>query len=263
VEDVFAAGAVIIVVGVFEAVEGCGDDVVEIVDGAGAAEGIGVEEAGVLFELGEALGFEAFEKDAGVEAVETARDGVGPAGEAEGGGDGTGGVDDAGTIAGFAEPAEEHVAAEGSADGIEPGGAIGLTVSMEAAEDPIDFGGVAGMVEARGGVEFAGATAEMADGAGPAEAGDVVHEGAGVVAVGTAFEAVEENEEGLAGLAVDEVDVDEVVVGSGPAFAVVGGTGDGDEFGGIDGLEVATWEPAGGTVVRHGWGGMGNLTQRR
>jgi len=79
------------------------------------------------------------------------------------------------------------------------------------------------------------------------------------VAVGTPFKAVEEDEEGLVGLAVDEVDVDEVVVGGGPAFAVVGWTGDGDEFGRVDGLEVATWEPAGGAVVRHGRGGMGKF----
>jgi len=167
-EDVFAAGAVVVVVGVFESVERSGDDVVEFIESAGTAKSFGVEEAGVLLELGEALWFEAFEKDAGVEAVETAGYGIGSAGEAKGGGDGAGGVDDAGAMSGFAEPAEKYVSAEGSADGVEPGGADGLAVRVEAAENPVGFGGVAGVIEAGGGVEFAGATAKMADGAGPA-----------------------------------------------------------------------------------------------
>jgi hypothetical protein len=59
------------------------------------------------------------------------------------------------------------------------------------------------------------------------------------VAAGRAFQAVEQDDQRLARAAVDKVDIDEIAIRRGPAFAAIGDRRPGCAYGRIDGLQMA------------------------
>ena len=188
----FGRGAPPVVVGPGKAVDGGGHGVVEFIEIDRPAHARFVKEAGELLQAVGRNGFQCGQEVAGVNPVEAVGQMVATGGEVERGAEGgDAGHQFAGRVATFASPFEQGVAAERNAGGVELLAAVG---GVQAAQDPVDFFGIAGLVGARPVVQFARAAPKM----GPREAPTGGFAGAGgrdgVMAVGAAFEAVEEDE---------------------------------------------------------------------
>ena len=116
----------------------------------------------------------------------------------------------------FAGPFEKGVAAKRYAGCVELAAAVG---GMQAAQYPVDLFGIAGMVGAWALIQFSRTAAKVRQGEAPAGGFAGVGGRDGVVALRTAFESVEEDEQRCVSGAVEEIDVDEVTIGRRPAFA--------------------------------------------
>ena len=68
------------------------------------------------------------------------------------------------------------------------------------------------------------------------------------MAAARAFQSVEERDEGAVGFAVDKIDIDEIIIGSMPTFAAKIDLRPIDAERGINGLEMASWQPGRGSV---------------
>jgi hypothetical protein len=80
------------------------------------------------------------------------------------------------------------------------------------------------MIRALLAIHFFGATAEMRNAATPAAANDLVHEGNGVVSLGTTFQTVEMDNDRRCRIQVfvsGPVHIDEVIIGRFPTFASI------------------------------------------
>ena len=252
-----------VVVGVLEAVQWRGEQVVEVVQVARGQYLLAAEQAGVLGQLGQRLGPHGVEEHAGVDLpVEAAADGVAAGRQIDRRADGrhrTGGGRCA--VTGLFGPAQQRVAAQRDADRVDR--RTGL--QAQALQDPADLLEVARVVGARAAVELARAAAEMRHRHLPAGALRPPCKGLGVMASRRTFQAVEQHQQWRAsGRAfVQVVDVDEVVVGRGPALAAPvrrGGGGLGcvaRQLGRPDRLRVAAGQPPGRLEPLHqhalGW----------
>src|SRR6185369_1305703 len=116
----------------------------------------------------------------------------------------------------FAQPLEQHVAADGDADGADPQGRLPLG---QDAQDVVEVAGLAGVVEARQPVQLAAAGAEVHHGRTPAAGGGQAEQAADVVRADAALEAVQDQQQRRAGRPAEPVDVDEVTVRSVEALA--------------------------------------------
>jgi hypothetical protein len=213
---------------------------------------IEVEQARKLLQLGYAFRFQRLQEHARIQAAQATRQGSAALRQVERRRDRASRVDKFGLVLRLAQPAQQHIAAQRHAAGVELAGCV----RVQAADDPVQFTGVAGMVEARRQVRFAGAAAEMRHGARPAAAPDFRHQGARVMAVGGAFQSMEQHHEGLAWLAVDEIDIDEIGVRGRPPFTAETDVGLGYAGSRIDGLQMAARQPERSDVV-HGAAGTG------
>ena len=245
-----------VVLGVLEAMQWRGEQVVEVVQVARGQHLLAAEQAGVLGQLGQCLGPHGVEEHAGVDLpVEAAADGVAAGRQIDRRADGrhrTGGGRCA--VTGLFGPAQQRVAAQRDADRVDR--RTGL--QAQALQDPADLLEVARVVGARAAVELARAAAEMRHRHLPAGALRPAGEGLGVVALRRTFQSVEQHQQRRAGRGafVEVVDVDEVVVGRDPALAAPARHGAGlgcvtRQLGRPDRLRVAAGQPPGRLELLH------------
>lgn len=156
----------------------------------------------------------------GVQLVEAAGEVVAAGGQIERRADGGDTADDfAGGGALLAGPLEQRIAAQRNAGGMEQ--AV-RAVCFQAAQDPVDLGGITGVVGAWLVVEFARSAAKMGQRKTPAArlAGGCGR--AGIVAARTALQAVKEYQQRRIGGSIEVVDIDEIAIRSRPALAAQG-----------------------------------------
>ena len=143
-------------------------------------------------------------------------------------------------VAALAQPFEKRIAAQGNADGVNR--------RREFPQDPVDFLAVAGVIGPRLAVRLAGAAAPVRHRQPPSARERVRGERARVVAVGAAFEAVEQHQQARGSPLAGEVDVDEIAVRRFPALALQCDTGRRMQRR-VDGLQVPARQPPGGRVA--------------
>ncbi len=251
-----------VIVGVAEAVQRGREDVVELVQVARGAQAALVEQARMLAQLGKRLGLHRAQEHAGVRmAPEAAADRVAAGREID---RRTHRRDRPGLLHGLRPgllgPAQQHVAAQRDAHGQHRAAAP----RRHAGQDPLHLFVVARVIGPRRQVELAGAAAEMRHGVGPALRACETRERLRVAALRGALEAVEQDQQrpdgGLgrrAGRIDQEVDVDEILVGRGPALAVERGRLAHDragEQGWPDRLQMSARQPPRGAVRGEGGG---------
>ncbi len=209
-----------------KAVQWRGVGVIEVVERARAGHALAVEQPRVARPLGERLGLHRAQEMRRVEqAVEAAANGQ-PAGlQVQRRADrGQRGHRRASRAAGLLGPAQQRVAAQRDADRVQRP----AVARAQALEQPADLGVVARVVGARRQVGLARAAAKMRHRVGPAGAARPVGEGQRIAAARGALEPVQQHQQRRACIGgVEEVDVDEIAVGGGPALAPVvqGGAG--------------------------------------
>src|SRR5574343_90937 len=147
--------------------------------------------------------------------------------------------DFAGGMSLFAGPLEQCVPAERNAGYVQRLPVIDLA---QAAQDPVDFRRVTGMVGARLAVQLARAAAKMRQGQAPADLPAGLRGRNGVMAARTAFQAVKKDQQRCICTAIEMIDVDEVAIRRCPAFAPQG-QGAGLDEQGPEGLGVPAGQP--------------------
>jgi hypothetical protein len=184
-----------------------------------AARTRSVEQARVLLPLAQRLGLHRGQEHAGVgQPVEAAVDGRTGSGQVQRRADGRHRAGDgARAVAGFGGPAHQGVAAQRHAGSQQRRG----HARAQPAQDPADLLEVTRVVGARGVVQFARAAAEVRQRDRPAALRRFGREALRVVAGRRAFQAVEQHQGRGGGARLQrQVDVDEVAVRRGPAFAL-------------------------------------------
>ncbi len=169
-----------------------GHGVIEGVHGTGREHGVAVEQAGILVEFRERLVLERLEKAARVDHAETLRYRVATGVDIERCGDRGGRVQNGGGVLFLlAQPAQQHVATQRYPRRDDRPGMLRL----QSTQDPVDFGAIGEMVEARQEIHRAAAAAEMRHDAKPAARLRFGHQHACIVRVRAAFKSVEEHKE--------------------------------------------------------------------
>jgi len=216
-------------------VQPCGDQGIELAKSRGRRNRLRIDRAGEARGLAQGLGFQR-DKEAGRvdAAIEPAIERMAGCGEVERCRDAGRAPDQrAGHFARFAQPLEQRVAAERDADGVYR--RVGV-LRFDVTQDALDILAVASEVGARQPVVLARATPEMRHHPMPAACLGADHEIACVMAVGTAFEAMEQHHDGLAGMAVHPVEIEKIAVRQFQPFAPVSDRRHADEQAAVNGL---------------------------
>ena len=226
-----------VVFGIVKAMQPRGDQGVEFAEGSGSGNRLRIEQVGKARGLEQGLGFQSDEEARGVDAaVEATVEGVAGRGEIERRGDGGGALDQQmRRVALFTQPFQQGIAAERDAGRVNR--RIGV-LRFDVMQDASDVCAVTGEIGARQPVVLTRAAAEMRHHAMPATRPHVGHEVARVVAVGTAFQAMEQHHHRRASRAVDPVEIQEVAIRQFQPFAPVGDRRDADEQAAVDGLQM-------------------------
>ncbi len=166
----FAGSALPIIGRVPEAVDGGGEGIVELAQIARTPHALRIGEPGVTRDHAQGLGLEGAQKKPGVDLVTHAGgDGAASSGQIERGADGRHGAHPlAGGRALLLRPAQERIAAQRHAGGVQGRARAGLGESLEY---PVDLGEIAGVIGAWRAVVFARAAPEVRHGALPADLG--------------------------------------------------------------------------------------------
>ena len=155
----FGGSASPVVVGAGKAMHRRGDGIVKLVKVDRLLHADGVEESGKALQAGGRDGFQGIQKVLRIEAVEAACQMVAAAGEVERGAHrGDAGDQRSRRFALFAGPFEQRIAAKGDTGGMQVTALIGM---VQAAQDPVDFRRIAGVLGAWLAIQFAGAAAKM------------------------------------------------------------------------------------------------------
>ena len=114
---------------------------------------------------------------------------------------------------------------------------------MQTPQYPVNFPGITGMIKTWRTIQFAGAAAEMRNGARPAALPECVHQRPRIMAVAGALKPMEQRQKWFSGFAVDEINIDKIAVRRIPAFAAESYVGFPDPECRINGLQMSAGKP--------------------
>ena len=155
----FGRGALPVVIGTGKTMHRSGYRVVELVQVDCLQHAGFVEQAGELAQTGGRDCLQCFQEMLRIDTIEPTRQMVAAGGKIERGTDGGDAGDQFGSCgAAFAGPFEQGIAAQRNASGVQRPSLIG---GVKAAQDPVDFIRVAGVVSPWPAVQLAGTAAEM------------------------------------------------------------------------------------------------------
>jgi hypothetical protein len=241
-----------VIVGALEAVQRCGEHVVERVKVTRGEQLFAAEQARVLRQFAQRLRLHAAQEHARVDLpVETFADGSATRREVDRRRDRTHhtrGLRRA--VAGLFGPAQQGVATQRNTDGANRSGVH----RAQPLQHPADLFEIPRVVGPWREIQLARATAKVRHHETPAVVTRPVREGLGVVAARRTFEAVEQHEQRRVAVFALPIHVDEIGVGRGPAFAPVGRRLAGEtlrEQRRPDRLGVAADQPTRCTVLLH------------